>query len=103
MFLGFAVVGCAFAGGEAPRLFQDAPLSQKIGAFEGAVFVCGAEDHPVAEVQGKDLRFVPAEGRDRFTAGERCLAERCQALTATPFSPLWLAHDATTPKASNTN
>ena len=80
VFLGFAVVGGAFAGGQTPCLFENPLLSKKISAFERAVFVCCSEDQPVSEVQRKHLRLVPSKGRNERGRGLRCGNHRSTSL-----------------------
>ena len=47
-----------------PRLFDGAALPEKVGAFQGAVFIGCSEDQPIAEVEGEDTGLFPPQWRD---------------------------------------
>ena len=47
-----------------PRLFDGAAFTEKVGAFQSAVFIGRSEDQAITEVEREDAGFFPTQWRD---------------------------------------
>lgn len=52
-----------------PRFLDDLLLSEEIRAFVRSLFIGGAEDHPIAEIEGKDAGLLASQRWDERGGG----------------------------------
>ena len=64
VFVLLGVISRHLSATVAPRFFDSAALAEKVGAFEGPVFIGCSEDQAIPEVESEDTGFFPPQGRD---------------------------------------